>query len=159
KVPKNTWVPSIRAGRRNAGTAYVVFDNHRRSDWTPYVYRTDDFGKSWKSLASPDLSGYCLDLEEDPVDPDLLYLGTEFGLWVSEDGGGHCGRFTPGVPTFSVMPLPLPPRARDLVIAPHGRGLYVLDDVRALRHLKPATLAEPLHLFEIGDATERWFAP
>ncbi|HZF09896.1 MAG TPA: hypothetical protein VFE33_13990 [Thermoanaerobaculia bacterium] len=158
EVPKNTWVPSIRASRRNAGTAYVVFDNHRRSDWTPYVYRTDDFGKSWKSLASPDLRGYCLALEEDPVDPSLLYLGTEFGLWVSEDGGGHWWRFKHGVPTVSVMALALHPRDQDLVIATHGRGLYVLDDVRALRHLSTATLAEPLHLFESGDATEHWIA-
>jgi photosystem II stability/assembly factor-like uncharacterized protein len=156
KVPKNTWVPSIRASRRNAGTAYAVFDNHRRSDWTPYVYRTDDFGKSWKSLATPELRGYCLAVEEDLVDPDLLFLGTEFGLWISWDGGGHWQRFKHGVPTVSVMALALHPRDHDLVIATHGRGLYVLDDVRPLRHLNAAALAEPLHWFEGGDAMQHW---
>ena len=70
-----------------AGTAFAVFDNHRRSDWTPYVVRTDDYGKSWRSLATPELRGYALAIEQDPVDPDLLFLGTEFGLWVSLDGG------------------------------------------------------------------------
>ncbi|MEA2692699.1 MAG: hypothetical protein QOJ16_2086, partial [Acidobacteriota bacterium] len=157
-VPKNTWIPSIRASRRNAGTAYAVFDNHRRSDWTPYVYRTDDFGKSWKSLATPELRGYCLAFEEDTVDKDLLFLGTEFGLWISQDGGGHWLRFKHGVPTVSVMALTLHPRDHDLVIATHGRGLYVIDDVRPLRHLTAAALAEPLHWLESGDALQHWSA-
>ncbi|HTQ79732.1 MAG TPA: hypothetical protein VMM92_07025, partial [Thermoanaerobaculia bacterium] len=157
-VPKNTWVPSIRASRRNAGTAYVVFDNHRRSDWTTYVYRTDDYGKTWRSLATRDLRGYALALEEDPVDPDLLFLGTEFGLWITQDGGGHWWRFKHGVPTVSVMALALHPREQDLVIATHGRGVFILDDVRPLRRLTPATLAEPLHLFATADAEQHWLA-
>ena len=101
-VPKNTWVPWIKASAYDAGTAFVVFDNHRRSDWTPYVYRTDDYGKSWKSLATGDLRGYALTLEQDPVDRDLLFLGTEFGLFVSVDGGARWLPFRHGLPTTSV---------------------------------------------------------
>ncbi len=155
-VPKNTWVPRILASRRDAGTAFVVFDNHRRSDLTPYVYRTDDFGKTWKSLATPELRGYCLAVEQDTVDPNLLFLGTEFGLWISQDGGGHWLRFKHGVPTVSVMALALHPRDHDLVIATHGRGLYILDDIRPLRQVTAATLAEPIHWYDSGDAIEHW---
>jgi len=157
-MPKNTWVPSLRASRRHAGTVYAVFDNHRRSDWTPYVYRTDDFGKTWKSLATPELRGYCLAIEEDLVDKDLLFLGTEFGLWISPDGGGHWQRFKHGVPTVSVMALALHPREHDLVIATHGRGLYVIDDIRPLSHLTAAALGEPIHWYDSGDTVEHWTA-
>ena len=79
-VPANTWIPHILPSKHDAASAFVVFDNHRRSDFTPYVYRTDDWGKTWKSLATKDLRGYALSIEQDPVDKDLLFLGTEFGL-------------------------------------------------------------------------------
>ena len=82
-VPANTWIPHVVPSPHAAGAAFVVFDNHRRSDWKPYVYRTDDYGKTWKSLATPELRGYALAIVQDPVDPELLFLGTEFGLWVS----------------------------------------------------------------------------
>ena len=158
-VPAGTWVPHITPSRHAAGTAFAVFDNHRRSDWTPYVARTDDYGKSWKSLATPELWGYALAIEQDPVAPDLLYLGTEFGLWISLDGGRRWMKWTHGLPTVSVMDLVVHPREHDLVIATHGRALWVLDDIRPLRELSAATLAEPLHLFPIADAQQFWQAP
>ncbi len=151
-VPANTWVPHVEPGRHAAGTAFAVFDNHRRSDWTPYVYRTDDFGRSWKSLATRDLRGYAHSIAQDPVDPDLLFLGTEFGLWVSLDGGGRWFQWTHGVPTVPVNDLVVHPRDHDLVVATHGRALYVLDDVGPLRELTPDAMAAPLHLFSIPDA-------
>lgn len=161
-VPANTWVPEVRPSRHDPASAFVVLDNHRRSDWTPYVYRTDDWGRTWKSLAAPDLRGYALTLEQDPVDPDLLFLGTEFGLWVSLDGGGRWMRWTHGLPTVPVMdlaisdpiPNPLQSREQDLVIATHGRGLYILDDLRPLRALSAAVLSEPIHLFAVADARQ-----
>ena len=88
-VPANTWIPNILPSKFDAASAFVVFDNHRREDFTPYVYRTDDWGKTWKSLATTDLRGYALAIEQDPGDKDLLFLGTEFGLCVSFDGGGR----------------------------------------------------------------------
>ncbi len=158
-VPANTWIPHVRPSRFDAASAFVVLDNHRRSDWTPYVYRTDDWGKTWKSLATKDLRGYALAIEQDAVDRDLLFLGTEFGLWVSLDGGKTWLRWKHGVPTVSVMDLALHPREHDLVVATHGRALYILDDVRPLRALSEATLAEPLHLYEVADAQQHWSAP
>ena len=155
-VPAHTWVPEIRASRFDAGTAFVGFDDHRRSNWTPYLYRTDDFGKTWKSLAGKELRGYALAVEQDPADKDLLFLGTEFGLWISEDGGGHWLRYKYGLPTVPVMGLAVHPRDRDLVIATHGRALYVVDDIRPLSGLDAATFREPLHLFPIAAAQQHW---
>ncbi|HSN69667.1 MAG TPA: hypothetical protein VLV48_10495, partial [Thermoanaerobaculia bacterium] len=153
-LPKNTWVPHIEPSRFAGGTAFAVFDDHRRSNWTPYVFRTTDYGRTWTSLATKDLRGYALSIEQDPVDPDLLYLGTEFGLWLSLDGGKQWLPFRHGFPTVSAMALTVHPREHDLVVGTHGRAAYVVDDVRPLRELTPAILQKPLHLFEVPDAQQ-----
>jgi photosystem II stability/assembly factor-like uncharacterized protein len=158
-VPANTWIPRITPSKFDAAGAFVVFDNHRREDFAPYVYQTNDWGKTWKSLATKDLRGYALALEQDPVDRNLLFLGTELGLWVSLDGGGRWLPWKHGVPTTSVMDLAIHPRDQDLVIGTHGRALYVLDDLRPLRTLSEKTMAEPLHLYEAGDAQQHWVGP
>ncbi|HEY5610614.1 MAG TPA: hypothetical protein VIL97_05370, partial [Thermoanaerobaculia bacterium] len=153
-VPKNTWVPHIEASKFAGGTAFVVFDNHRRSDWTTYLYKTTDYGKTWTSLATKDLRGYALVLEQDPVEDDLLFLGTEFGLWVSIDGGKSWLRWNHGVPTASVMALMVHPREHDLVIATHGRSAYILDDIRPLRAMSKESMSKMVHLFEVADAQQ-----
>ncbi|MGH7569514.1 MAG: WD40/YVTN/BNR-like repeat-containing protein [Gemmatimonadales bacterium] len=158
-VPPNTWIPHVKASPLAGGTAFVVFDNHRRSDWTPYVVRTDDYGRTWQSLATPDLRGYCLSIEQDPVNKDLLFLGTEFGLYVSWDGGRRWTPLKKTIPTASVMDLVVHPRDHDLVIGTHGRAVWVLDDIRPLRALSEQALAEPLRLFEVADARQYWSAP
>ena len=155
-VPANTWVPHIKASRYDAGTAFVVFDNHRRSDLKPYVYRTTDYGKTWVSLGAPNLRGYCLAIEQDPVEKNLLFLGTEFGLYVSLDEGRTWTAMKHTLPTASVMDLAIHPQRHDLVIATHGRALWVLDDIRPLRALSAATLAEPLHLYAASPGQEYW---
>lgn len=158
-VPANTWVPHIEASKFDAGTAYVVFDDHRRSNWTTYVYKTTDFGKSWTSLTKNDptaakkdkkeMWGYALVIEQDPVKKDLLYLGTEFGLWVSFDDGKNWMKWTAGTPTASYMALMVHPRDHDLVIGTHGRSAYIIDDIRPLRSVTKELLDKTLHLFEI----------
>jgi photosystem II stability/assembly factor-like uncharacterized protein len=153
-VPANTWIPHITPSPHDAGTAFVVFDNHRRSDWTPYIYKTADYGKSWTSLATKNLWGYALVVAQDPEDKDLLFLGTEFGLWLSQDGGKSWLQWKAGLPTVSVMDLAIHPREHDLVIATHGRGLYVIDDIRPLRTLSEETQKQPLHLFPLPDAQQ-----
>jgi len=152
-VPKNTWIPHIFPSRFDAAEAFVVFDNHRRSDWKPYVYRTRDFGATWQSLATENLRGYALAITQDPVDRDLLFLGTEFGLWVSRDGGKSWLRWTHGVPTVSVMDLLVHPRDHDLVLGTHGRAAFILDDISPLRHLDEAA-GQPLHLFPVAPARQ-----
>lgn len=151
-VPANTWVPEIKASRHDAGTAFIVLDDHRRSNWTPYAYRTTDYGRTWTSLVTKDIQGYALSIEQDPVDPDLLFLGTEFGLWVSNDAGKSWMKWKHGFPTVSVMALAVHPRDHDLVIGTHGRAAYVIDDIRPLRTVSKDVLAKPLHFFEVPDA-------
>ncbi|HEX6084489.1 MAG TPA: hypothetical protein VF266_08180, partial [Thermoanaerobaculia bacterium] len=115
-------------------------------------YRTTDYGKTWTSLATKDLQGYALSIEQDPVDPDLLFLGTEFGLWTSLDAGKSWMKWKHGFPTVSVQGLVVHPRDHDLVIGTHGRAAYILDDVAPLRSVSKETLAEPLHFFAVPDA-------
>jgi len=132
---QGAWVPMIATSPHDAGSAFVIFDDHRRSDMKPYVFRVDDYGSKWKSLVSGELSGYALSVLQDPVDPELLFLGTEFGLFISVDGGDSWTRFTAGVPTVSVMDMAIQERENDLVLGTHGRSIYVLDDYSALRGL------------------------
>jgi photosystem II stability/assembly factor-like uncharacterized protein len=146
-VPPGTWVPHIGASPHDAGTAFVVFDNHRRSDVAPYVYRVTDYGARWTSLVTPDIEGYALVIEQDPVNPELLFLGTELGLCVSQNGGRDWFRWTHGLPTSSVMDLTIHPREHDLVLGTHGRSAYIVDDMTPLRTLDDAIVARPLHLF------------
>ncbi|HKV11481.1 MAG TPA: hypothetical protein VJ725_25275 [Thermoanaerobaculia bacterium] len=153
-VPANTWVPHIRASKFKGGQAFAVFDNHRRSDWTTYAYRTDDYGKTWTPLATKDVRGYALSIEQDPVKENLLFLGTEWGLWLTLDGGRRWMPWKHGLPTAAVADLVIHPRDHDLVIATHGRAAYVLDDIRPLRMLSEETLAQPIHLYEIADARQ-----
>jgi photosystem II stability/assembly factor-like uncharacterized protein len=158
-VPAGTWVPHVEPGRHAPGEAFVVFDNHRRSDWTPYLYRTSDYGRTWSSLAAPNLRGYALVLRQDPVARNLLFLGTEFGLYASLDGGRAWMHLKKTVPTASVMDLVVHPRDHDLVIATHGRALFVLDDLRPLRALSEASLQAPLTVYPVGDAVQHWVKP
>jgi len=155
-VPAHTWIPHLEPSKFDPASAFVVLDNHRRSDWTPYVFHTRDYGQTWNSLATSELRGYCLSIAQDPVLQDLLFLGTEFGLYASVDGGAHWLHLKDAIPTASVMDLVVHPRDHDLVIGTHGRAVFVLDDIRPLRALSEATLAEPLHLFEIAPAQQHW---
>ncbi|HEX6133505.1 MAG TPA: hypothetical protein VFZ24_06065 [Longimicrobiales bacterium] len=157
-VPSGTWVPHIEASRHAAGTAYVVFDDHRRGDWATYVYRTTDYGASWQPLASSGVDGYALAIEEDPVEPNLLFLGTEFGLYVSLDGGRSWRRWANGgYPAgASTMALVVHPRDHDLAIGTHGRGAWIIDDIRPLRALarSPRISESGVHVFDIPPAIQ-----
>ncbi len=145
-VHPGAWIPMITASPHDAGTAFVVFDDHRRSDMEPYVFRVEAYGNRWKSLVTGELSGYALSVLQDPVDPDLLFLGTEFGLFLSVDGGDSWTQFKAGVPTVSVMDMAIQERESDLVLGTHGRSVYVLDDYSALRGLKPSHFEQRLKI-------------
>jgi photosystem II stability/assembly factor-like uncharacterized protein len=155
-VPANTWVPHIEPSPHAVGTAFVVFDNHRRSDFTPYVYRTDDFGRTWRSIGGSNISGYALVVRQDPVEPNLLFLGTEFGLYFSPDAGRRWIHLKKTLPTASVMDMVIHPREHDLVIGTHGRAAWVLDDIRPLRAMSEQALKAPLTLYPIGDTHQYW---
>lgn len=155
-VPPNTWVPHIEPSKFDGGAAFVVFDDHRRGNWTPYVFKTTDYGRSWRSLASEEVWGFVHVLEQDPVERDLLYLGTEFGLYVSQNGGRNWMPWRYGVPTVPVRAIIVHPRDQDLVLGTHGRGVFLLDDIRPLRALVriPGLAAAPLHVFEPPPAIQ-----
>jgi hypothetical protein len=156
-VPAGTWVSHVDASPHRIGTAFVTFDGHRTGDKTPYVLRTDDFGQTWTSLATEDIAGYAHVVKQDPVNPDLLFLGTEFGLYLSLDGGLNWARYSAdhgGLPPVAVRDLAIHPREHDLILATHGRGIYILDDITPLRHLDREALASELALLPSRPAVQ-----
>ena len=153
-VPAHTWVPHIYASTYDAGTAFIVFDDHRRSNPASYAFRVSDYGKQWTSLVTPEVRGYCLSILQDPVDPNLLFLGTEFGLFASQNGGRKWMQLKSGLPTCSVMDIALQQRDGDLVLGTHGRSVFVIDDIAPLRTLDDKVVTEKLHLFPIPPAQE-----
>jgi hypothetical protein len=134
-VPEGAWVPMIAASPHDPGTAFVVFDDHRRGNMETHVYRVENYGQRWRSLSTDELSGYALSVLQDHKDPNLLFLGTEFGLFVSVDAGDSWTKFTAGVPTVSVMDMAIQEREDDLVLGTHGRSVFVIDDYSGLRNL------------------------
>ncbi|HEX8112712.1 MAG TPA: hypothetical protein VF516_33505 [Kofleriaceae bacterium] len=145
-LPKATWVSHVEASRFDPAAALATFDGHATGDMTTYVYRTTDYGKTWQPLATPELHGYAHVIKEDTVDRDLLFLGTERGLWISLDGGKHWAEFKGGgdgkFPPVAVRDLVIHPSTGDLVLATHGRGIWIVDDISSLRKLTPAVLAQ-----------------
>jgi photosystem II stability/assembly factor-like uncharacterized protein len=143
-LPKNAWVSSVEAGHFDPGTVYATFDLHTFGDMRPYAYKSTDYGATWTALVAPDspVRGYAHVVKEDLVNRDLLFLGTEFGLWVSLDGGKQWAHYKGGdLPSVAVRDLAIHPRDHDLVIATHGRGIWIIDDITPLRALTPAMLA------------------
>lgn len=156
---RGKWVARIEPSHYDADAGYVVFTAYRSGDDKPYVYRFSKLGAQWAKV-SGDLpaSHTAIVLREDPVNPRLLYLGTEFGLYTSLDAGKQWVRFG-GLPAVRVDDIQIHPREADVVIATHGRSLYVLDDSRALREFTPEVAAQPLHLFSIRPAHGRQLLP
>jgi photosystem II stability/assembly factor-like uncharacterized protein len=134
-LPDGLCCSHIEAGHAESRVAYAVFDNHRLGDMQPYVYRTEDFGMTWAPLHDENIRGFCHIIREDPVHPDLLFLGTEFGLFASIDRGTEWMRLDQALPPVSVRDLYIHPREHDLVIATHGLGLWIVDDITPLRAL------------------------
>jgi len=154
-VEEGAWVPFIEPSPHDAGQAFIVFDDHRRSDMRPYVYRATDYGRRMSRLVDEDdAAGYALSFRQDHVDPDLMFLGTEFGLWVSVDGGEGWTKWTAGVPTVSVMDMAIQQREDDLVLGTHGRSVYVIDDYGALRGLAADDLEQRFALLDTTDGQQ-----
>ena len=136
-MPIGCWIPQIRASRYNAAEVYIVANDYRRGDFRPYIFHTTDFGKTWVNmLDNKNIDGYALCMLQDPVEPNLLFVGSEHGLWVSFDNGGKFIHWKNDVfPAVSTFDLAEQEREADLVIATFGRAVWVLDDIRPLRKI------------------------
>ena len=151
-LPKHAYVSRLAASRFEEGTVYATFDNHRSDDYTPYVYVSTDYGQSWRSIASNLPKGHTVHcLTEDLVNPDVLYVGTEFGLFVSIDRGGSWTRIRANLPTVPIYEITLHPRENDMLLATHGRSIWILDDLSPIQRAAEA-LAETAYLFPIEPA-------
>jgi photosystem II stability/assembly factor-like uncharacterized protein len=157
-LPPNPWVSYVDAGHFEEGTAYASFDLHMFGDMRPYLYKTTDYGQTWTPLVgegSP-VRGYAHVIREDLVNRDLLFAGTEMGLWISLDGGRQWAQYKGGeMPNVAVRDLVVHPRDHDLVIATHGRGLWVIDDITPLRALTPETLAKDALFVQARPSVQR----
>jgi len=139
---KGVWGSRVEPSPFDAATAFVTIDDHRRGDMRPYLFKTTDFGKTWSSLVTPEIEGFCWTVKQDLVNPNLVFLGTEFGLYISIDGGREWARFKGNLPKVAVHDMVIHPREHDLILATHGRGVYILDDLTPLRALAGETIAK-----------------
>ncbi len=154
-VPGGTrgyYISRVEASHFDPATAFASIDGHRSDDLSPYVFITRDFGQTWQSLTS-DLPAYgnVNTIRQDPRNENLLYVGTEFGFYVSRDGGGHWVPFMDNLPTTRMDDVLVHPRDNDLVLATHGRSVYVMDDITPLQEMTEDVLAADVHLFRPRD--------
>ncbi len=152
-VPDTTYVSRLAASNHDANTVYAAFDNHKNSDFKPYLLKSTDAGKTWTSVAG-DLpqNGPVLAFAEDTVNQNLLFAGTEFGAFFSIDGGAHWIRLKGGLPTIAVRDMVIQSREGDLVIATFGRGFYVLDDITPLRQMKADSTQQAASIYPVKNA-------
>ncbi|HET7616970.1 MAG TPA: hypothetical protein VFK20_00570 [Vicinamibacterales bacterium] len=157
-LPKASWVSWVEAGRFEEGVAYAAFDRHTFGDMAPYVYRTSDYGRTWTRIIDPDkgVRGYAHVIREDVENPALLFAGTEFGLWISVDGGARWAQYKGGsFPDVAVRDLVVHPREADLVVATHGRGIWIVDDITPLRTLSTDVLTQEAVLISGRPSPQR----
>lgn len=170
-VPSGIWVDRVEASHFDPATVYVVFDGHRSDRFTPWIFRSMDYGRTWTGISGNLPDGEVVHVvREDLRNPNLLFAGTEFAVWASLDGGKRWTRFMNGMPTVATQDLVIHPRDNDLVSGTHGRSIYIVDDITPLQQLTSAVLRAPAHLFEqrvttlwesVGRGGQRghfWFA-
>jgi photosystem II stability/assembly factor-like uncharacterized protein len=152
-VPKLIYVSRLTPSAFADGTVYASFDGHRSDDFRPYVFASSDYGNTWRSISNNLPMGSVYVIKEDPKNQDLLYVGTEFGLFVSMDRGANWTRWK-SMPTVAVYDLVIHPRDNDLILGTHGRSFMVFDDISPLQQANAKVLAAPSHVFDIGPAMQ-----
>lgn len=150
---RGAYVSRVLASAKSPGSAYVTLDAHRDGDFAPYVFYTADFGRTWVPRHGGLPTGSVKAIAEDPENPDLLFLGTEHALYLSHDAGSTWVRFMPNLPTTLYQDLVIHPRDRDLVVATHGRSIWILDDISPLSEWSTSVAAAEAHVFSVRPAT------
>jgi photosystem II stability/assembly factor-like uncharacterized protein len=148
-APEMYWVKRIEASHHEAGRAYVVLDGHRHDDYQPHLYTTEDYGQTWTEITNNLPEGSLYVVLEDAHNPDLLFAGSEVGLYFSIDRGATWSRFMNGLPTVPIHDLVIHPRDQDLVAGTHGRGAWIAGNITPLQQLTPEVMASPVHLFDV----------
>ncbi|MEL6863121.1 MAG: hypothetical protein AAFP19_01825 [Bacteroidota bacterium] len=153
--PSGSWIPQIEVSAKNVAEAFVVVNNYRRNDYTPYTYHTNDYGQTWRRIVdAKKVDGHVLSIVQDPVEPQLLFLGTDFGLYVSFDKGATWNKWTNDFPSVSTADLKIHPREHDLIVGTFGRAAWILDDIRPLRAIAAdqKVMETPFKVFPAPDA-------
>ncbi len=155
-VPKGGYVSRIEPSHKDPQTAYITFDNHRSGDFAIYIFRTTNYGDSFTKLTNgiPVEAGTVHVIREDPVNENLLFAGTEFGIFVTFDRGANWHRMKNGLPTVPVFDIQVHPREHDLILATHGRSIWIMDDITALEQVNNQTLTSDLKMFDTRPAIE-----
>ena len=152
-LPKNTACWHVEPSQYGKGNAYAVFTGYQKGDMATYAYKTTDFGATWKSIVTNEIVGFARNIQEDYENENLLFLGTEFGLYITIDGGKSWLKFTNNMPAVSVHFIDLHKKTNDLVLATHGRGIIIIDDISPMRQLNEQSLNKDLHFFTTKPAT------
>ncbi|PRX54882.1 WD40/YVTN/BNR-like repeat-containing protein [Flagellimonas meridianipacifica] len=153
-LPDFAWVSKIHASEHDAGTAFVTVDQHRMDDFRPYAFMTTDYGRTWSKISNGlPQDDYVKVVRQDPINPNLLYVGMEHGIFASWDKGQSWTKINNNLPNVSVRDLRIQPRDRDLIVGTHGRGAWVLDDIRPLQEMAD-TNGKSTHLFPVRRATQ-----
>lgn len=149
-IPDKTYVNQLKASKHDANVVFAVFNNHKNGDFKPYILKSTDKGSSWTSISGNlPAKGTVYCMEQDHVNPDLLFAGTEFGVFFTKDGGKKWIQLKAGLPTIAIRDMEIQQRENDLVLASFGRGFYVLDDYSPLRSVTDEVLAKEAHIFPV----------
>ena len=156
EMPAGAWVARIHASAYQEGTAWAVVNNYRKGDYKPYLFKTEDYGATWQSMvkAESPVFGYSLSFIQDPVEPNLVFLGTENGLWVSFDQGENWEQFKNGYPSVSTMDLKIQRRESALIIGTFGRAIWVIDDLQAMRVVASQSMTDNLTAGTVAPAVQ-----
>jgi photosystem II stability/assembly factor-like uncharacterized protein len=154
-LPKESWITQIRASRYNRAEAWLVANNYRKGDFNPYIFRTKDFGKTWERVVdATKVKGYALTVMQDPVEPKLVFAGTENGLWISIDEGKNWTQMRNGFPSVSTMDLAIQERESALIIGTFGRSIWILDDLITLRKIAALGITKDFTVLPPNDAVQ-----
>ena len=156
--PRDLWVSRVETSKHDPAAAYVSIDGHRSADFEPYIYKTTDFGATWGRITYgiPDNQPVYV-VKEDPQNPDLLYAGTEFGIFYTLNGGQSWSSLQRDLPVVAVHDIVVHPRDNNLVIGTHGRGIWIMDDIWMLQQATAESLSADAHIFD-GDVATRWLS-